>query len=145
MLGSLPGERSLADGQYYAHPRNQFWPLMSRVVGTDLVTLNYEDRLAALLAARVGLWDTVASARREGSLDGAIRDAEHAPLPHLAGTLPQLRAVAFNGKTAQRIGMAQLEGSGLDLIALPSSSPAYAAIGFEQKAERWDALRRFLN
>src|SRR5690606_19780409 len=104
ILGSLPGERSLAAGRYYAHPRNRFWHLVGRVIGIDLELLAYEARLAALLAAGIGLWDTVATARRDGSLDAAIRDAEATPLAGIVATLPALRAVAFNGATAARIG-----------------------------------------
>ena len=74
----------------------------------------------------MGLWDTVASATRQGSLDAAIREAEHAPLAELAATLPGLRAIGFNGKTAARIGRAQFRGAPLALVDLPSSSPAYA-------------------
>ena len=64
VLGSLPGERSLAAGRYYAHPQNRFWHLIGGAIGLELGPLDYEQRLAALLAAKVGLWDTVASARR---------------------------------------------------------------------------------
>lgn len=48
VLGSLPGEASLARSQYYAHPQNQFWRLIGAVVGRDLVALSYEERLRAL-------------------------------------------------------------------------------------------------
>ncbi|MFN3389918.1 MAG: DNA-deoxyinosine glycosylase, partial [Allosphingosinicella sp.] len=74
VLGSLPGEQSLARAQYYAHPRNHFWRLIGAVAGVELAALAYPERLEALRAARIGLWDTVGSARRTGSLDGAIRD-----------------------------------------------------------------------
>jgi hypoxanthine-DNA glycosylase len=76
ILGSLPGERSLAERRYYAHPQNQFWRLVGSVIGSELEALGYEARLEALLSARIGLWDTVASATRTGSLDAAIREAE---------------------------------------------------------------------
>ena len=75
VLGSLPGDRSLAEQRYYAHPQNQFWRLIGAAVGRELVQLSYEERLAALREAGVGLWDVVARARREGSSDAAIRDA----------------------------------------------------------------------
>ena len=132
VLGSLPGERSLAEGRYYAHPRNLFWRLAGEVIGRDLEALAYEARLEALLAAGIGLWDTVASATRAGSLDAAIREAEHNPLAELAATLPELRAVAFNGATSAKIGMAALAGSGLALLP-----PALVEPG-----QRRDALRR---
>lgn len=145
ILGSLPGEASLQAQRYYAHPQNLFWRLAGAVIGhEDLPALDYDARLGALLAAGIGLWDTVASALRSGSLDAAIREAEHAPLAELVVALPRLRAVGFNGKTSARIGRAQLAGSSLTLIDLPSSSPAYAAMSFAEKRECWLQLKQFL-
>ncbi|MGX7894446.1 DNA-deoxyinosine glycosylase [Tsuneonella sp. HG222] len=144
ILGSLPGERSLAAGRYYAHPRNLFWRLAGEAIGCELEPLDYEARLAALLGAGVGLWDTVASATRKGSLDAAIRDARHNPLTELVAGLPGLRAVAFNGATAAKIGTASLGASKLDLLPLPSSSPAYAAMPYADKARLWQRVGDFL-
>lgn len=144
VLGSLPGERSLAAGQYYAHPQNRFWRLAGEVIGGELEALAYEDRLAALLAARIGLWDCIASARRRGSLDSAIREAESNPLAALCQSLPALRAVGMNGATATKIGTKTLAGSGLTLVPLPSSSPAYAAMPMAEKSRRWADLRQYL-
>ena len=145
VLGSLPGEKSLAAQRYYAHPQNRFWHLIGRVIGVTLEPLGYEERLAALLAAKVGLWDTVASARRSGSLDASIRDAEHNPLATLAASLPELRAVGFNGRTSAGIGTPQLAGTGFALIPLPSSSPAHAAMPLAEKEKLWAALGEFLH
>jgi len=144
ILGSLPGERSLAERRYYAHPQNRFWHLVGSVIDCDLVSLDYKARLAMLLDTGIGLWDTIASARREGSLDTAIRDAEHSQLAGLIHACPRLRAVGFNGKKAWSVGARQLTGRGLDLVALPSSSPAYAAMPLSEKQERWNELRKFL-
>ncbi len=145
VLGSLPGAVSLARSQYYAHPQNQFWRLMGRVVDRDLVAHDYEGRLQALLDAGVGLWDTVAAATRKGSLDADIRLHAASDLAALAATLPELRAVAFNGGTSARIGRRQLAGvEGIDLVDLPSSSPAHASRGFEEKLEAWLKLRAYL-
>ncbi len=144
VLGSLPGEKSLAAQRYYAHPQNRFWHLIGTVIGTELGPLDYEDRLEALLAAKVGLWDTVASAHRTGSLDASIREAEHNPLSDLAASLPELRAVGFNGKTSARIGMPQLAHTSLALVPLPSSSPAHAAMPLAEKEKLWGRLREFL-
>ena len=145
VLGSLPGAVSLAEQRYYAHPRNLFWRLMSPVTGRDLVPLAYEARLYALLDAHVGLWDTVAAATREGSLDADIRLHEASDLAALVETLPALRAIAFNGATSARIGRKQLAGvTGLALVDLPSSSPAYASLPFEKKQAAWLGLRAFL-
>ena len=145
VLGSLPGVKSLAAGQYYAHPQNLFWRLMSEVIERELVPLPYDARLAALLDAGVGLWDTVAAATRKGSLDADIRLHEASDVARLAQSLPELKAVAFNGATSARIGRKQLAGiAGPDLIDLPSSSPAYASLPFAAKREAWLVLRRYL-
>ena len=144
VLGSLPGEKSLATQRYYAHPQNRFWHLIGTVIGVALEPLGYEERLATLLAVKIGLWDTVASAQRTGSLDAAIRVAEHNPLVELAGSLPDLRAVGFNGKTSAKIGMPQLAHTAIALIPLPSSSPAHATMRLAEKEKLWGQLREFL-
>jgi hypoxanthine-DNA glycosylase len=144
ILGSLPGEASLALAQYYGNPRNAFWRLMEGVIDTPLVPLAYEDRLATLLAHHVGLWDVIAEAERPGSLDAAIRDPAANDLLTLIDTLPALRLVAFNGGTAAKLG-GRLIGERIATLALPSSSPAHAARTFAQKAQAWSALRTSLN
>ena len=145
LLGSLPGAVSLAEARYYANKRNQFWRLIGGVIERDLVALDYEARLEALLEARVGLWDTVAAATRKGSLDADIRLHRASDLAAMAASLPDLKAMAFNGGRSAKIGRKQLEGvSRLDLVDLPSSSPAYASLSFEKKLSLWLALRRYL-
>ncbi|MEO7177615.1 MAG: DNA-deoxyinosine glycosylase [Allosphingosinicella sp.] len=145
VLGSLPGEESLAASQYYANPRNHFWRLIGAVTGADLVALPYQARLEALLAARVGLWDTIGSATRRGSLDGAIRGHRANDLADLAARLPDLRAVGFNGGKSAALGSVQLAGrADLALIALPSSSPAYTR-PFEEKLAAWMKLAPHLS
>ena len=144
ILGSLPGEVSLARQRYYAHPRNQFWRLAGAVAGVELEALAYEARLETLLGRGIGLWDTVGAARRQGSLDGAIRDIERNALPELVESLPGLRAVGFNGGKSASLGLPQLGGrDGLALLTLPSSSPAYT-LPFAAKLEHWRALEPFL-
>lgn len=144
VLGSLPGDASLKAGQYYAHPQNAFWRLIGGVVGRDLVAMPYPDRLNALQAAGVGLWDVIASASRPGSLDAAIRDAAAADLNQLVLRLPNLRGVAFNGGTAARIGRRTLNSRpDLALLDLPSSSAAHTR-ALTAKAEAWAVLKAFL-
>ena len=145
ILGSLPGDASLAANEYYANPRNRFWHLVGDVIDQpDLPELAYQRRLAALLASGIGLWDAVSSAERRGSLDSAIRAAEAAGLAALVSALPNLQAVAFNGKTSARIAWPLLAPAGLTLIDLPSSSPAHAAMPFAQKRQVWLGLRQIL-
>ena len=144
VLGSLPGEESLARRQYYGNPRNHFWRLMTDVIDNDLVPLTYEERLRTLLQAGVGLWDTVGAGTRRGSLDGNIRRHEANKLPDLVAELPALRAVGFNGGKSASLGLKQLASAAhLALIALPSSSPAYT-LPFEAKRDEWLKLRAFL-
>ena len=143
ILGSLPGDASLAIAQYYGHPRNAFWRLLEGVLETPLVALAYEDRLATLLSRGVGLWDVIAQASRPGSLDAAIVDAEANDLVALTSTLPALRGVAFNGGTAAKLGGRLLAGR-LPSLALPSSSPAHAARSFDEKLALWRALGDWL-
>ncbi len=144
ICGSLPGDRSLAERRYYAHPGNRFWHLLGAVLDSDLAAMEYEQRLARILAAGIGLWDVVKSAHRVGSLDSAIRGCEPNRLGPFAARLPNLRAIAFNGATASRIGRGQIGGERLALIDLPSSSAAYAAMPFARKRDRWLVLRDFL-
>lgn len=145
ILGSLPGEISLAQAQYYANPRNQFWRLMEPVIRRPLVGVDYADRLETLLAAGVGVWDVIASAERVGSLDTNIRNHASNALAEFAASLPALRAIAFNGGKASTIGRKQLgPATGYALITLPSSSPAHAAVPIERKHVDWQALRSFL-
>lgn len=144
VLGSLPGDRSLAERRYYAHPQNQFWQLMSPVVGIDLTALDYDARLAALTGAGVALWDVIGAARRPGSTDAAIQDARGNDIAAFAASLPKLRAIAFNGGTALKQGLRLLGAiPNIAIVALPSSSPLHT-IGRAAKQPAWDALRPFL-
>ena len=145
VLGSLPGDASLSAQRYYAHPTNQFWRLLGSAIGEKLQTLPYDERLARLAERRVGLWDVIASAARRGSLDQAIREAEHNQILHLLRDFPELSAIAFNGATAVAIGR-KLIGeppSRLTLIDLPSSSAANTK-PFAQKAAAWARLGEFV-
>ena len=140
ILGSLPGEASLAAQRYYAHPQNQFWRLVGGAIGEPLAEIDYVDRLERLAVRGIALWDVVGEARRAGSLDGAIRDVRANPLADFVASKARLRAVAFNGQTAARIGRTQLAAIGrVTLIDLPSSSAAHT-LAFADKAARWAAL-----
>ena len=143
ILGSLPGDRSLAEGRYYAHPTNQFWKLVGTVIGRDLASLPYDDRLPVLAEHGIGLWDVVSAAHREGSADHAIRDAIHNDIGGFKRDYPLLEAVAFNGGRSAKDGFRLLGGiEDLELIALPSSS-GLAAIPFAEKAAAWAQIARF--
>jgi hypoxanthine-DNA glycosylase len=136
VLGSFPGVASLQAQQYYAHPRNQFWPLLSALWEIDLVGLPYERRVAEASARGLGLWDVYARCRRVGSLDSAIRDAAFNDLASLTQRAPGLRAVAYNGGESAR-AMRQTQALGVAVIRLPSTSPAHASWSFERKLAVW--------
>ncbi|MEX3548457.1 MAG: DNA-deoxyinosine glycosylase [Burkholderia sp.] len=147
ILGSLPGEVSLAQSRYYAHPQNRFWHLLSEVLDTELVALDYARRLQTLQQHRIGLWDVVAEATRIGSLDSRIRDYASNDLVTLVTSLTRLAVIAFNGGTAARLGTRALgkHGTAYALLCLPSSSPAYAALPYEDKLRQWRALAAVLS
>ena len=138
VLGSFPSAASLAAGVYYAHPRNQFWRLLSALWGLDLAALAPARRHAALLDRGLGLWDVYGACRRAGSLDRAIRDAEPNDLAGLRRHAPRLEAVAHNGATSARAAQA-VAALGLTVHRLPSTSPAHAAWTFERKLAAWRA------
>jgi hypoxanthine-DNA glycosylase len=139
ILGSFPGAQSLAAAQYYAHPRNQFWCLVSNLVGEDLAALPYAARLPRLLAHGVGLWDVLGACEREGSLDSAIRKPAANDFERLHALCPALRTVGFNGQTSGKFAP-QFAAAGYRTVVLPSSSPAHMAMTFEQKLQVWREL-----
>ena len=138
ILGSFPGEASLAAGQYYAHPRNQFWRVVGTVVGEPLAELPYAQRLNRLLAHRIGLWDVIDACEREGSLDQSIRNAQPNRFDRLRRRAPNLERVLFNGQTAGRFARV-FAAAGYQVAVLPSTSPAHAARSFDDKLALWRA------
>lgn len=139
ILGSFPGVASLQAQQYYAHPRNQFWRLISALTGEDLVALPYATRLQKLLERRIGVWDVIDVCAREGSLDSAIRSAQHNDFQVLKEQCPALRRIGFNGKTSGKQA-ALFADAGFETFILPSSSPAYAVMTFAQKLAVWRGI-----
>lgn len=142
VLGSMPGIRSLQAGQYYAHPRNLFWPIMGTLLGAS-PALAYQDRCGRLCEAGIALWDVLASCEREGSLDSAIVDST--ALTNDFGAFlrshPGIGHVLFNGAKAEttfrRFVAPVLPGHGLDLQRLPSTSPANASVSFATRLSAW--------
>lgn len=146
ILGSLPGVASIAATQYYAHPRNQFWPMLQALFAIDAAA-PYAVRLEQLQAAGIALWDLLESAERPGSLDSAIvaDSMQINDLSALIARLPQLHTLALNGAKAaqllQRYQKTTPLPAHLRMLALPSTSPAHAALNFTQKLQQWQQLR----
>ncbi len=140
VLGSLPSSRSIAEQQYYAHPRNAFWPIMKSILGVDG---SYEERCGQLIEHRIALWDVLASSVRPGSMDADIDvpSAQSNDLGTFLDAHRDLRLIAFNGSKAQelfgRCISMQLAADRLKQVRLPSTSPAYAAMPFSAKLGAW--------
>lgn len=138
ILGSMPGEASLRAGQYYAHPRNAFWPIICAQCGIA-PDLPYANRVAAILDARFALWDVLASCQRQGSLDSAIaRDAAQPnDLPDLLRRCAGITRICFNGATAEAFYRRQgYADDKIELLRLPSTSPAHT-MPIAEKMRLW--------
>ena len=136
VLGSFPGVASLQAQQYYAHPRNQFWPIVGDLFGLDLLRLPYAQRVEIARERGLGIWDVYAHCRREGSLDSAITEAQRNDLPGLIAGLPALRLIAHNGGESAR-AMRITRSLGPEVRRLPSTSPANASWSLDRKRAAW--------
>lgn len=142
VLGSFPGVASLAARQYYAHPRNHFWPIMAAVLGESLTDLAYAARVARMRARGVGLWDIIVSCQRTGSSDAAIRHAERGDVSRIRRVAPSLALVCFNGNTAATAEPVWREAR-YATLRMPSTSPAYTR-PLAEKLARWRELQSWL-
>jgi hypoxanthine-DNA glycosylase len=144
VLGTLPGEESLRRGEYYAHPRNLFWPIIFALFD-ERPALSYAERLTFLATHRIGVWDVCELGEREKSADTTIRLERPNAIDQLLDHHPLIRAVAFNGTTARRLYDRHFARcAALTYLALPSTSPAHATIEFSAKLARWTILREIL-
>ena len=141
ILGSFPSAVSLAAGRYYAHPRNQFWVILGRLLEEPLAELPYDERTRRVLVHRVGIWDVYGACERSGSADTAIRNARPNSFRRLHRLAPRLDAIAFNGSAAGRF-RPLFEQAGFAVRVLPSTSPAHAGRSLEQKLALWAAWWR---
>ena len=149
ILGSMPGVASLEAVQYYAHPRNAFWPIMGELFGIDAST-DYAARVAQIRQCPVVLWDTLRSCYRPGSLDSAISRAsvQANDIPALLREHERIRAVACNGATSAnyfRKLVAPELSTAIEVLQMPSTSPANAAMNYGQKLQAWRRLLEFVD
>ncbi|MDR1679678.1 MAG: DNA-deoxyinosine glycosylase [Prevotellaceae bacterium] len=140
ILGSLPGEASLAAQEYYAYPQNRFWKTIAAVTRESAPSC-YDEKKRMLQKHRIGLWDLAKTARREGSLDSNMTDETVNDIDRLLQSFPQIHTVAFNGKKAQVLFDKNFNrNSGIRYLALPSTSPANAGFSFEKLCEAWQKI-----
>ncbi|MBT8110654.1 MAG: DNA-deoxyinosine glycosylase [Gammaproteobacteria bacterium] len=140
ILGSLPGQRSIAEQQYYAHPQNVFWRIMEELFGANG---DYVDRCEQLVEARVALWDVLQSSLRPGSMDANIRldSARANDFETFLNVHSDIQLIAFNGRKAEalfgRFVNFDARDDSIQRVRLPSTSPAYAAMSFSAKLALW--------
>ena len=149
ILGSMPGIASLMAGQYYAYPQNKFWPIMGQLLGFDTEHTPYAARIESLKSAGIALWDVLQSCERSGSLDAAIRRDTQVvnDFPAFFATHPDIRRVYFNGTHAAQVFtrfVQPLLPDSLDLqmVRLPSTSPAHASLSLVDKLAVWQQVIR---
>lgn len=141
ILGTAPGALALQSGEYFAHPRNQFWRLLFAVFETDSA-VTYQEKLEFLQARGIALWEVLESCERIGSSDSAIRNEQPNDLPGFLSGHPRIRHVFFDSSAAHRFYFKYHPPlAGIEYGLLPSPSPAYASMTFEQKLEKWKAVK----
>lgn len=142
-MGSMPGQRSLDQHQYYAHPRNAFWWIMSQLLGFSLEQ-DYPMKLEHLTRSGIALWDVLAECERAGSLDSSIVTATELanPLGDVLSKYPSIRAFVFNGQKAHKSFIKHHSNlvEAIPQHVMPSTSPAHASLTREQKLEDWKLL-----
>ncbi len=163
ILGSMPGTRSVAQSQYYAHPQNAFWPILAHVYPEFFERegsrqsakwqpgahhrLPFDAKLALLEYAGIALWDVLASCQRSGSSDQSIRSGISNPVPGLLTRNPDIRQILLNGRKSFQVFRCEIqpafnEAKDYTIRVLPSSSPAHASVSFADKLVLWrQALR----
>ncbi len=147
VLGTLPSQQSLIKNQYYGHPRNAFWPIMGELFGAG-PNVPYVERTSLLSDGGIAVWDVLKSATRAGSMDSAIDEGSATPndFAGLCSDHPELQLLCFNGQAAERLfrkrvpSEVQESFDGVRFVTMPSTSPAYAAMGFEEKLARWSEI-----
>ena len=159
VLGSIPGVRSIEQGQYYAHPQNAFWPMLARIYPEFICASSIEQwqrgchhqlpfaRKAELLeAASIALWDVLASAWRENSSDQSIQSEICNPIAQLLQDYPSIQKILLNGKKSGKLFsqkiLPKISLQNYQIYNLPSSSPAYASLSFDTKTVAWQQALR---
>ena len=154
ILGSYPSEQSLLRHEYYGNPRNQFWKIMGMVFSfpSDFPDLPYQDRLNLVTERGIAIWDVVESCSRKGSSDSSIGNTTPNDIRAFLKNNPSIRCIALNGKTGagnwfkryfSDLTQPENEETDLVLLQLPSTSPAYAGMSLDDKAQLWRGILPF--
>ncbi|MBD1430488.1 MULTISPECIES: DNA-deoxyinosine glycosylase [Sphingobacterium] len=141
ILGSLPGDLSIAKDQYYAHPQNRFWKVLFALFEQEF-TSDYSERIKLLHQQQIALWDVCASAIRPGSMDTDISEVIPNTIPQLLAEKPAISNVIFNGQKAQKLFEKYFKKQeNLNYITLPSTSPANAQFSIEKLLQHWEIIK----
>ncbi len=144
ILGSIPGVKSLEMQQYYAHPQNKFWKIIFELF-TEKFTTDYDERIKILEKYHVALWDVIDNCERKGSLDSEIRNEEANKIGELLHSYPNIKAIFCNGQKYHKNLLKILpKNFHLPIIVLPSTSPAYASLKYEEKLLSWQGIKNYL-
>ena len=135
ILGTFPSIKSFENDFYYAHPRNQFWKIMEAVSGYPIN--NRDQKTWLLKACKFGLWDMIASCQRDNSLDSSLEDEKVNDIEALIEQYPNINRIAFTGRKAEALYKTHFSHLDVETTYLPSPSPAYAAMNFEQKVVQY--------
>ena len=138
VLGSFPSIQSVKNDFYYAHPRNQFWMILSAI--TEYPINNRDQKIWLLKEAKLGLWDMIASCSRENSLDSSLEDEVVNDIPALLEQYPSIMKVAFTGRKAEALYKLHFSHLEIETCYLPSPSAAYAKMKFEEKVKIYETL-----
>lgn len=143
ILGSMPGVASLTANRYYAHPRNGFWRILHGLFGG--FPDDFPGRYERLLSLHIALWDVLQSCEREGSLDGNIKNGMPNDIETLLAQAPRIQKVFCNGGAAASLYKKHFSHLGLEVVRLPSSSPAAAQMSEKQKLQAWSVIKEALH
>ena len=144
ILGTMPGPVALARQEYYGFPGNHFWPIMAGLFGGNQ-PMTYAQKIRLLKKNRVAVWDTIRACERVGASDGRIRCAVLNDIPGLIRRYPGIQVIFLNGKLAETLYRRHSAPKvRRPVIALPSTSPAYAAMSFQRKLKAWSAVKKWM-
>jgi len=138
ILGSFPSLKSFENSFYYAHPKNQFWKIMSEITGYP--ARSRDQRIWLLKQSKFALWDVVKSCKRENSSDSNLKDIKVNDLEALLKEYPNIKRVGFTSKLAQKLYNKHFKNLEIETFYLPSPSPAYAAMKYEDKVAKYKEI-----
>jgi hypoxanthine-DNA glycosylase len=133
ILGSFPSLKSFENSFYYAHPKNQFWKILSEISGYPIN--NKDQKLWLLKELKLGLWDMVKSCSRENSSDSNLKDITPNDIESLLKEYPNIKKIAFTSRFAQKIFEKEFSHLNIESFYLPSPSPTYASMSFKDKCK----------